>query len=134
LFFYRKRQIAELQNKMMTLREDVGKKNDILSQRIVEMESAKRKFEEELKKFNSKNVILKFYKMVKINFFSQIRRNTQYIQPHQDLFRILMENNYIKGKKNQSFIDIFQNANSLLKICFFNELLKKGGFFIFSFL
>ena len=44
-------------SRMTSMRDDVIKKNEILSQRIMEMETAKRRFEEELKKFNEKNVL-----------------------------------------------------------------------------
>lgn len=41
---------------MFSLRDEFGKKGTILDQRISEMEAAKKKFDEELKKFNMKNV------------------------------------------------------------------------------
>lgn len=56
LIFNRKKQIAEMQSRMYSLKDEVGRKNEVLGQRIQEMELAKKKFEEELKKFNSKNV------------------------------------------------------------------------------
>lgn len=58
---FRKRQNNELQGKIFSLRDEVGKKNEILSQRILEMELAKKKFEEELNKFNIKNVNNSFF-------------------------------------------------------------------------
>lgn len=44
----------------MTLREEVIRKNEILNQRIMEMEMSKRKFDEELKKLHEKSVIFNF--------------------------------------------------------------------------
>ncbi len=46
------------------MKEEIGRKNEILSQRIMEMEMSKRKFDEELKKFKEKNVfslLIKFF-------------------------------------------------------------------------
>lgn len=76
-----------MQSRMYSLKEEVGKKNEVLGQRIQEMELAKRKFEEELKKFNSKNV-----KKKKINFnrffFSRVRNIIQSIQQLLDMSKI----------------------------------------------
>lgn len=49
--FGRKRQIAESNSKMISLKEDIIKKNEILNQKILEIDIVKRKFDDEIKKF-----------------------------------------------------------------------------------
>lgn len=49
--FDRRRQIAESNSKMISMKEDIIKKNEILNQKILEIDIVKRKFDDEIKKF-----------------------------------------------------------------------------------
>ena len=77
-----------MQSRMYSIKEEVGRKNEVLGQRIQEMELAKRKFEEELKKFNSKNVKTKL-KHLNLNIFlSRVRNIIQSTQQLRDMSKI----------------------------------------------